>query len=60
MYVGNEIRDVQTYTLPAVTAFERWRMFEYQPVQGRIEILNPTGIVDNPAINVNIVGNVEP
>ena len=60
MFVGNEIRDVQTYTLPAVTAFERWRMFEYQPVQGRIEILNPTGIVDNPAINVNIVGNVEP
>lgn len=60
MYVGNEIRDVQTYTLPAVTAFERWMPFEYQPVQGRIEILNPTGIVDNPAVNVNIVGNVEP
>lgn len=55
MYVSNEIRNVQTYTLPAVHAFERWMMMEYQPVQGRIEILNPTGIVENPAINVNIV-----
>lgn len=54
MYISNEIRNVVNYALPAVHAFERWMMIEYQPVQGRIEILNPTGIVENPAVNVKI------
>lgn len=50
MYVSNEIRNVKNYALPAIHAFERWKFVEYQPVQGRIRILNPTGLttkVDN-------------
>ena len=46
MYVSNEIRNVQNYALPAVHAFERWKFVEYQPVQGRLNILNPTGAVE--------------
>lgn len=44
LYVGNEIRDTDNYQLPAVTAFERFLFLSYQPVQGRIQILNPTGL----------------
>lgn len=44
MYVSNEIRNVENYALPAVHAFERWLFSEYQPVQGRIKILNPRGL----------------
>lgn len=44
MYISNEIRNKQTYTLPAVHAFERWKFVEYQPVQGRVQILHPTGL----------------
>ena len=53
MYVSNEIRNVQNYALPAIHAFERWKFVEYQPVQGRVQILHPTGLTniapnDNP------------
>lgn len=44
MYVGNEIRDTANYQLPAVTAFERFLFVQYQPVQGRILIANPSGL----------------
>ena len=44
MYVSNEIRNASLHTLPAIHAFERWKFVEYQPVQGRINILNPTGL----------------
>lgn len=44
MYLSNEIRNASNPTLPAVHAFERWIAKEYQPVQGRIRILNPTGL----------------
>ena len=44
MYVSNEIRNASNPTLPAVHAFERWKFFEYQPVQGRVEIQNPSGL----------------
>ena len=44
MYLSNEIRNAKNPALPAVHAFERWIMHEYQPVQGRIRILNPTGL----------------
>lgn len=44
MYVSNEIRNVSNYALPAIHAFERWLFSEYQPVQGRVKILNPTGL----------------
>ena len=47
LYVGNEIRDTANYQLPAVTAFERFLFVQYQPVQGRIQIVNPTGLVED-------------
>lgn len=34
MYVSNEIRNATYHTLPAITAFERWKFVQYQPVQG--------------------------
>ena len=43
-YVSNEIRTTKGYQLPAITAFERWKMIEYQPIQGRIQIKNPLGL----------------
>ena len=43
MYVSNEIRNINNPALPAVHAFERFLVDEYQPVQSRIKILNPTG-----------------
>jgi hypothetical protein len=46
-YVSNEIRNAELYTLPAIHAFERWKFVEYQPVQGRIQIKNPSGLVDH-------------
>lgn len=42
-YVSNELRDPKNQNLPAISCFDRWEMFEYQPVQSRIHILNPTG-----------------
>lgn len=47
LYVGNEIRDTSNYQLPAVTAFERFLFVQYQPVQGRIQIVNPTGLIED-------------
>lgn len=47
LYVGNEINDTNNYQLPALTMFERWLFISYQPVQGRIEIVNPTGLRDD-------------
>ena len=44
MYLSNEIRNIENPALLAVHAFERWVAKEYQPVQGRIRILNPTGL----------------
>lgn len=43
MYVSNEIRNAKNPSLPAVHAFERFKCVEYQPVQGRVRILNPMG-----------------
>ena len=40
MYVSNEIRNINNPALPAIHAFERWRFFEYQPVQGKVHLLN--------------------
>lgn len=42
-YVSNEIRNADQVTLPGVHAFERFKFYEYQPVQGRFRILNPSG-----------------
>ena len=46
LYVSNEIRNASNPALPAIHAFERWKFIEYQPVQGRIQILNPSGLVE--------------
>lgn len=48
MYLSNEIRDTKNYQLPSMTAFERWYFLQYQPVQGRCQILNVTGLRENP------------
>lgn len=57
LYISNEIRDTENYQLPAITCFERWKFLQYQPVQGRIQIMNPTGLredIQNPdPIGVN-------
>jgi hypothetical protein len=44
LYISNEIRKASNPSLPNVHAFERWKLVEYQPVQGRIQILNPSGM----------------
>lgn len=44
LYIGNDIRNAQNPTLPALNCFERWKFLEYQPVQGKIHILNPSGL----------------
>ena len=46
MYVSNEIRNAANPALPALHAFERFKMMDYQPVQGRIQILNPSGLTN--------------
>lgn len=46
LYLSNEIRNKQNYALPAVHAFERFHFFSYQPVQGRLRILNASGLRD--------------
>lgn len=47
MYISSEIRDHEQYELPAMTCFERWLFLSYQPVQGRIRILNVSGLREN-------------
>lgn len=47
MYISNEIRNADNPALPNIHAFERWKFVEYQPVQGRINILHPTGLTDH-------------
>lgn len=44
MYFGNEIRQNDNPALPALSAFQRYKFDKYQPVQARIQILNPSGI----------------
>ena len=57
LYIGNEIRDTENYQLPAVTAFERWLMIQYQPVQARIQIMNPSGRKEDIENNAPISPN---
>lgn len=44
MYVSSEIRNFQNPALPAVTAFERYLIDEFQPIQSRTKILNRSGL----------------
>ena len=43
LYISNEVRNSSNPALPAIHAFERFKTVAYQPVQGRITILNPSG-----------------
>ena len=43
LYISNEIRNSSNPSLPAVHAFERYLVKEYQPVSGKIDILHPSG-----------------
>ena len=56
-YLSNEIRNAENYALPAIHSFDRFKIQEYQPVQGRVKILNPTGlkevVVNDDPIGVN-------
>ena len=47
LYISNEIRNSVNPSLPAIHSFERFKMVEYQPVQSRIKVLNPSGQRDN-------------
>ena len=44
LYVSSEIRNSQNPALPAIHAFERFKFLPYQSVQGRITILNRSGL----------------
>lgn len=43
LYISNEIRNAGNPSLPAIHSFERFLTKAYQPVQARINILNPSG-----------------
>lgn len=43
MYISNEIRNSANPALPAIHSFERFKFYEYMPVQSRVSILNPSG-----------------
>ena len=50
LYISNEIRNAANPSLPSLHSFERFKMYEYMPVQGRLTILNPTGLANNGGI----------
>lgn len=54
-YLSNEIRNSENYALPAIHSFDRFKIQEYQPVQGRVKILNPTGL-KTPVVNDDPIG----
>lgn len=43
LYISNEIRNSSNPSIPAIHAFERYLVKEYQPVSGKIDILHPSG-----------------
>jgi hypothetical protein len=49
MYISNEIRDAENPSLPALTAFQRYKFFGFQEVQGRLFVANPTGLREHIA-----------
>ena len=42
-YISNEIRDNNNAALPQITCFDRFKFDEYQALQGRLTIANPSG-----------------
>ena len=57
MYISNEIRDAENPSLPALTAFQRYKFFEFQPVQGRLFVANPTGLREHLP-NIDPIGSM--
>lgn len=56
MYISNEIRDAENPSLPALTAFQRYKFFGYQEVQGRLFVANPTGLREHLP-NIDPIGS---
>ena len=46
MYMSNEIRNSANPALPAIHAFERFLLTDLFPIQGRVDILHPSGMKD--------------
>ena len=44
LYISNEIRNSANPALPAIHSFERFLMKQYMPIQGRVDIINPSGL----------------
>jgi hypothetical protein len=44
LYISNEIRNSANPALPAIHAFDRWRMYSMFEILGKINILNPSGM----------------
>ena len=57
MYISNEIRDAENPSLPSLTAFQRYKFFGFQEVQGRLFVANPTGLREHLP-NVDPIGGM--
>ena len=57
MYISNEIRDAENPSLPALTAFQRYKFFGFQEVQGRLFVANPSGLREHLP-NIDPVGGM--
>lgn len=44
LYISNEIRNAANPSLPAIHSFERFKLVSQLPIQGRLNILNPSGL----------------
>lgn len=42
-YVSNELNGVENIYLPAITAFDRWGIYEFMPIQARVQCINVMG-----------------
>ena len=51
MYISNEIRSNENPALPALTAFERYKLFELMGLQGRLQVVNPSGMREFTPLN---------
>ena len=60
MYFGNEIRQANNPSLPALWAFQRYKFDKYQPIQARIQILNPSGLRPDQSENQAFVEYTTP
>lgn len=50
LYMSSEIKDYTNVVLPSIYAFDRYLIDKYQPLQGRMTILNRSGIANNPYV----------